>query len=290
MTARENPRLGRGLAALLGELGPDPGTPTPTAGPHLIPIENLEPGPFQPRGPIEEASLLELADSIKAQGILQPLLARPHPRTKGTYQIIAGERRWRAAQKAGLHEVPVLIRALSNSESMAAALVENLQRTDLNAIEEGDGYRRLIEEFGLTQEKLAEAVGKSRSHIANTMRLLNLPSSVQQDVRRGTLTAGHARALLAHPDPAKAALAVIARGLSVRQTEDFAARFHTGPEPGSREKPQPLKDADTRAFEQELSDRIGLKVEIISRGEAGTIRIHFRNHEQLDAIATRLTR
>jgi ParB family chromosome partitioning protein len=297
VTARESqPRLGRGLAALLGETETAHGARDAEFGPRPIPVEHLEPGPFQPRGPIDEETLVELADSIRARGILQPLLARPHPDSPDRFQIIAGERRWRAAQKAGLHELPVLVRALTNTEAMAAALVENLQRTDLNAIEEGDGYRRLIQEFGLTQEKLAEAVGKSRSHIANTMRLLNLPTSIQQDLRRGTLTAGHARALLAHPDPAKAALTVIARGLNVRQTEALAARSTepTSGEPSTAKPESNLgrpdhKDPDTRALEQTLSDRLGLKIEIDTKGARGTVRIHYRGMEQLEGIVALLS-
>ena len=273
-----NPRLGRGLAALMGDAGPAAqGEPTPI---RALPIEKLQPGPFQPRTSFHADSLAELVDSIKAQGILQPLLARNHPSTPGQYQIIAGERRWRAAQAAGLHEVPVLLRDLSDADAMAASLVENLQRQDLNPIEEAEGFRRLMEEFDLSQEQLGAAVGKSRSHVANTVRLLALPPSVRHDVQNGKLTAGHARALLAHPDPEEAAKLVIARGLNVRQTEALASA-----------KPQPSKDAglkisdpETESLQRDLSERLGLTVQIAFDGRGGTVAIKYRNLDQLDGL------
>lgn len=284
MSRKESgPRLGRGLAALMGNASMDPDDAPAGAAPRPIPVELLVPGPFQPRGPIDPAALAELADSIRARGILQPLLARPDPNAAGHYQIIAGERRWRAAQAAELHEVPVLVRELSDAEAMAAALVENLQRQDLNAIEEAEGYRRLLEEFGITQERLGEAVGKSRSHIANTMRLLNLPATVLAEVRKGALSAGHARALLAHPEPEKAALAVIARGLNVRQTEALATR-HRAPATAHP------KDPETTALEEQLAARLGLKVEITFDGRGGTLRIHYRSLDQLDGLVTLINR
>ena len=284
MSKEPGPRLGRGLAALMGDAPSAVTAPAP--GITTIPVEHLEPGPFQPRGDFDPASMAELIDSIRSRGILQPLLARPHPVTPNRFQIIAGERRWRAAQQAGLHAVPTLIRALSDADSMAAALVENLQRQDLNAIEEAQGYHRLTEEFGLTQERLAEAVGKSRSHVANTMRLRQLPASVQEEVRKGSLSAGHARALLSHPDPAKAALAVIARGLNVRQTEALApARIaKRDSAPSSR----PAKDPETTALERDLSERLGLKVEITFDGKGGNVRILYRSLDQLDGIVSLL--
>lgn len=284
MSKEPGPRLGRGLAALMGD-APGPTTP-PASGTTTIPVEHLEPGPFQPRGDFDPASMAELVDSIRTRGILQPLLARPHPITPNRFQIIAGERRWRAAQQAGLHAVPTLIRTLSDADAMAAALVENLQRQDLNAIEEAQGYHRLTEEFGLTQERLAEAVGKSRSHVANTMRLRQLPTTVQEEVRKGSLSAGHARALLSHPDPAKAALAVIARGLNVRQTEALApARIaKRDSAPSSRS----AKDPETAALERDLSERLGLKVEIAFDGKGGNVRILYRSLDQLDGIVSLL--
>ena len=286
MSAKEaNTRLGRGLAALLGEAMPAGGASQPD-GIAAIPLDVLEPGPFQPRTVIEPAALNELADSIRARGVLQPILARPHPTEAGRYQIIAGERRWRAAQHAGLHEIPALIRSLSEPEAMAAALVENLQRQDLNAIEEAEGYRRLVNEFGLSQDALGQAVGKSRSHVANIMRLTNLPLTVQAELRNGALSAGHARALLAHPDPAKAALTVIARGLNVRQTEALAAR-------GAKTPPtrdQRAQDPDTAALEHTLAERLGLKVDITFDGKGGTLRIRYRDLDQLDGLITLLNR
>ena len=283
MTRKDmGPRLGRGLAALLGE--PPPAMPDTNTGPRHIPVEFLAPGPFQPRGPIDPAALAELTDSIRSHGILQPLLARPDPTEPDRFQIIAGERRWRAAQAAGLHDVPALIRDLSDSDAMAAALVENLQRQDLNAIEEAEGYRRLQDEYGMTQEQLGDAVGKSRSHIANTLRLLNLPPSVQGEVRKGALSAGHARALLGHPEPAKAAIAVIARGLNVRQTEALTTRrTEAHPETHAR-----AKDPETAALEADLSTRLGLKVEIAFDGKGGNVRIQYRSLDQLDGIITLL--
>jgi ParB family chromosome partitioning protein len=284
MSAKEvGPRLGRGLAALMGEAPQAP----ETAKISTIGVDLLEPGPYQPRGTVDPASLAELVDSIRRSGVLQPLLARPHPNLPGHYQIIAGERRWRAAQQAGLSELPVLVRALADAEAMAAALVENLQRQDLNPIEEAEGYRRLGDEFGMTQEALAAAVGKSRSHVANTLRLLNLPPTVLAEVRTGALTAGHARALLAHPEPAKAALAVISRGLNVRQTEALAAGK---PAPSPTERSHKPKDPETVALEQDLSDRLGLKVDISFDGKGGTLRIHYRSLDQLDGVISLLNR
>lgn len=290
MTAKDpGPRLGRGLAALLGDSAPapTPAAPGATESVTALPIEHLSPGPFQPRGDFDPASMAELVDSIRARGILQPLLVRPKPDERDRYQIIAGERRWRAAQQAGLHTVPTLVRDLSDTEAMAAALVENLQRQDLNAIEEAEGYQRLVEEFGLTQERLAEAVGKSRSHVANTLRLRNLPAPVLAELRKGTLTAGHARALLAHPDPAKAALAVISKGLNVRQTEALL------PGRGGTRKAaaeSSAKDPETVALERDLSERLGLKVDIAFDGKGGTLRIQYRSLDQLDSIVTLLSR
>lgn len=285
MSKEPGPRLGRGLAALLGDQRPAPAAATgatPAPGVTSIPVEHLDPGPFQPRSDFDPASMAELVDSIRARGILQPLLARPHPEQKDRFQIIAGERRWRAAQQAGLHAVPTLIRSLSDAEAMAAALVENLQRQDLNAIEESEGYHRLTEEFGLTQERLAEAVGKSRSHVANMLRLRQLPATVQEEVRRGRLSAGHARALLGHPEPAKAALAVIARGLNVRQTEAMVPSHGSRARSGDMAKAQ--KDPETTALERDLTERLGLKVDIAFDGKSGSVRIQYRSLDQLDGL------
>ena len=275
--ARGNPRLGRGLAALLGDAAPaQPSTRT------SLPVTALEPGPFQPRVTMNQVALSDLTESIRAQGVLQPILARPKPGAPDTYEIIAGERRWRASQAAGLHEVPVLIRGLSDSEAMAAALVENLQRQDLDAIEEAEGYRRLQDEFGISQDHLGSLVGKSRSHVANTVRLLGLPAGVRGQVQSGALSAGHARALLTHPDPDAAARLVIARGLNVRQTEALATR----PLPAPATKAAP--DAEHAALEGQLSQALGLEVRIKVAGRGGAVRISYRNLDQLDGLIGRL--
>jgi ParB family chromosome partitioning protein len=247
-----------------------------------VPLDLLEPGPFQPRGAVDKDGLAELADSIRSRGILQPLLARPHPTTQGRFQIVAGERRWRAAAMAGLHEAPALVRDFADADALAAALVENLQRQDLNALEEAEGYHRLIDEFGLTQEQLAQAVGKSRAHVSNMLRLLNLPGRLKQALRDGSITAGHARALLVHPAPEQALNTVIAGGLSVRATEALAS--------GER-KPDRLprpRDPDMAAAERELAGRLGLKVEIAGSHERGVVRIAYVSADQLEAILTRL--
>lgn len=271
-----SPRLGRGLAALLGESAAPPQARTTLA------VSVLEPGPFQPRTKMDPEQLRDLTESIRNQGVLQPLLARPHPGKPGHYQIIAGERRWRASQSAGLHEVPVLVRGLSDSEAMAASLVENLQRQDLDPIEEAEGYKRLIGEFGLTQDGLGDLVGKSRSHVANTMRLLQLPGAVLEGVRSGALSAGHARALLSHADPAAAARTVIARGLNVRQTEALVQKGAQAPEERAP------RDPETVALERELSSLLGLRVTIAQEGRGGSLKVAYRSLDQLDALLERL--
>jgi ParB family chromosome partitioning protein len=277
------PRLGRGLAALLGEAAGPNGAAEHSV--RMLPVGSLRPGPFQPRMGMAQDGLESLAESIRSSGILQPILVRPEPDEDAAWQIIAGERRWRAAQLAGLHEVPCLIRRLGDVEAMAAGLVENLQRQDLNAIEEAEGYRRLAGEFGLRQEEVGQAVGRSRAHVANTIRLLGLPAAVQDEVRSGALSAGHARALLAHPDPQRAAQQVMARGLNVRQTEALA-QAHTAR--GSRAAL--AKHADTAALEHRLSDALGLKVAIDHRGAGGRLHIDYGNLDQLDGVVSRLLR
>jgi ParB family chromosome partitioning protein len=251
-----------------------------------LPIEMLEPGPFQPRGPMEQAPLQELADSIREHGVLQPILVRPKPGGGGggqrRYEIVGGERRWRAAQLVPLHEVPVVVRDLGDREAMAAALVENLQRQDLNALEEAEGYRRLIDEFELTQDALGQAVGKSRSHVANTMRLLALPERVRELLRDGALSAGHARALLAAPNPEALAMQVVDRGLNVRQTEALAAAKPR--DPATPERPQAAASPEVVALERQLSDRLGLKIAIRQAGRGGQVTIHYRDLDQLDGV------
>lgn len=284
-------RLGRGLAALLGEAGVSgaPGTLAGTAPRTVLPLTAMEPGPFQPRVSMDTQALAELTDSVRRQGVLQPILVRPapdvHGESQGMYQIIAGERRWRAAQAAGLHEVPVLVRPMDDRDAMAAGLVENLQRQDLDAIEEAEGFRRLVTEFGLTQEQLGSAVGKSRSHVANTMRLLGLPDAVRAQVQAKALSAGHARALLSHPDPAAAARAVIDRGLNVRQTEALADR---PPASVSKPGPKPAPDPEVAALERDLSQGLGMRVRVQTEGRGGTVRIAYRSLDQLELLLERL--
>ncbi|MGI4977784.1 MAG: ParB/RepB/Spo0J family partition protein [Janthinobacterium lividum] len=275
--SRDAPRLGRGLAALLGDAPAKGGAPV-----RVLPIEVLAPGPFQPRNAMAADALAELVESVRRQGILQPILARSSPGEPGRFQIIAGERRWRAAQAAGLHEIPVLVRELADGEAMAAGLVENLQRQDLNPIEEAEGFARLTDEFGLTQEQLGEAIGKSRSHVTNALRLLNLPDVVRGEVSRGALSAGHARALLGHPEPEKAALQVIARGLNVRQTEALSVARPPAL-PAAREE-----ETETRSIERELSAHLGLAVKVVFDGRGGSVKLTYRNLDQLDGIVALL--
>ncbi|MBO1076694.1 ParB/RepB/Spo0J family partition protein [Roseomonas marmotae] len=279
MSGRKPSRLGMGLSALLGD---QPAPPASGATPRTLPVEALEPGPFQPRGPIDQSGLAELAASIREHGVLQPILVRPKPGAPGTYQIIGGERRWRAAQLAQRHDVPVIIHELDDRAAMAAALVENLQREDLNALEEAQGYRRLTDEFGLTQEHLGRAVGKSRSHVANTLRLLALPQKVREMMARGSLSAGHARALLTAPDAVKLAELVVTRGLNVRQTEALAAA-------AERQKPAKAEDADTKALERDLTVKLGLKVAVRHGRRGGQITIGYKDLDQLDALIRLLT-
>jgi ParB family transcriptional regulator, chromosome partitioning protein len=276
------PRLGRGLAALLGEaaLHADPHEP----GVRGVATDLLEPNPYQPRATIRAEPLDELVRSIRTHGILQPLLLRPHPVVAGRYQIVAGERRWRAAQSAGLHEIPAQIRALSDTDTAAAALVENLLREGLDPIEEAQGFARMIRDFKHTQEALSDIVGKSRSHIANTLRLLNLPDGIQVLVRAGQLTAGHARALVGHPAADVLAQRVIADGLSVRQTEAMAARTD---KPRTEVEPA-VRNPDVAALERSLTEQLGLRVEISFSGKGGTVRIHYRDLDQLDGLLVRL--
>ncbi len=280
-----NPRLGRGLASLLGDVR----TMSTTQPIGEVDINALEPGAFQPRVAIGLDGLADLVASVRTRGILQPLLVRPHPVESAKYQIIAGERRWRAAQEVGLSVVPCLVRTMTDADATAAALVENLQRVDLDAIEEAEGFRRLINEFGLTQEELGTAIGKSRSHVANALRLLNLPSSVSDYVRRGVLTAGHARAALACADPAAAAELMVAKGLSVRDAEALSTATPRSPT-SKRDKPESSKDADLRAVEADLTEKLGMEVSIAFNGTRGTVKIAYQTLDQLDHIIARLGR
>ncbi|OUI98831.1 ParB/RepB/Spo0J family partition protein [Acetobacter sp. DsW_54] len=289
--AAARPKLGRGLAALLGDAAgagmSSKGNESEYKGGavSVLPVEALVAGPFQPRQIMEPAALEELADSIRERGILQPILVRPDPDKKGQYQIIAGERRWRAAQLAQCHEVPVHVRDLSEADAMAAALVENLQRTDLNPVEEAEGFNRLMDDYSLTQEDLARAIGKSRPHVANTLRLLKLPDAVRAELKKGTLSAGHARALLAHPNPVAAAAEVIARGLSVRQTEALVQKAleQQAGKPVVKEKK--IQNPEIAALERDLASRLGLKVAVNFDGrKGGSLEIHYKSLDQLDTV------
>ncbi len=274
--------LGRGLSALLG----DADAANDGHAQRSLPIELLEPGRYQPRRRFDEEAMTALVDSVREQGILQPLLVRRRPGAAERYEIVAGERRWRAAQAAQLHEVPAIVRDLTDRAALELALVENIQREDLTALEEAEGYKRLIEEFSYTQEALAKAVGKSRSHIANLLRLLTLPPSVQQMLTDGRLTAGHARALITAGEPERLAADIVDKGLSVRDAERLAAVAKAPPAPAPA-RPQP--DADTLALARDLSQALGLKVEIDPRGDAGRVVIHYRTLDQLDTVIHSLT-
>ena len=301
----EAPRrgLGRGLAALLGDAEPpaaapagvQPSSEPPRADgpPTAIPIELLRRNPEQPRRHFDEEELEELAASVRERGVLQPILVRPAPGAPGEWQIVAGERRWRAAQRAGLHELPVVVRELSDTEVLELGIVENVQRSDLNALEEAQGYYALMNSFGRTQADVAQTVGKSRSHVANALRLLALPDSVQAYVTKGRLSPGHARAIMGAPDPGPLADQIVAKGMSVRQAEVLGRQAASRPEPrprpvGRRAAPPPVKDPDIAAIEQDASLALGLKVDIDDRGGAGEVRIVYRTLEQLDDVLRRL--
>lgn len=279
----ERPRLGRGLSALMADVMGDAQAEdaAPARGVLRVAIERLRPNPSQPRRAFPQEALEELAASVRERGVLQPLIVRELPAGSGSYEIVAGERRWRAAQLAQLHELPVLVRDLSDAEAIEIAIIENIQRAELNAIEEAAAYRQLMERFGHTQERLAEALGKSRSHIANLLRLLSLPEEVVEHVRQGRLSAGHARALITLPDPVAAARKVIAAGLSVRQAEGLAR----APAPGKRPRQQ-ARDADTVALEQDLAANLGMRVSIAHRAGdgGGTLSISYPSLEALDAL------
>jgi ParB family chromosome partitioning protein len=283
---KPRPGLGRGLSALMGDMAreePVTGAGSASTGVRSLPVGSLSPHPGQPRRHFDDAALDELATSIAARGVIQPIVVRPHGHD---YQIVAGERRWRAAQRARLHEVPVIVREFSDAETLEIALVENIQRQDLNAIEEAQAYQRLIDEFGHTQEVLGNLVHKSRSHIANLLRLLELPDQVQQQVITGGLTMGHARALIGAPDPVVLARRVIDDGLSVRETERLArAAKPRAKEGGRREEP----NADIAALEHQLGDLLGLKVRISHGPKGGTLALHYTTLDQLDMVCQRLS-
>jgi ParB family chromosome partitioning protein len=285
MTDRKLERrgLGRGLSALMADVAASAQTSTaePRAKEMFLPIERLVPNPDQPRGQFDPEQLAELAASIKQKGIIQPLIVRP---VGDMYQIIAGERRWRAAQRAQLHEVPVIIRDFSDTEVLEIAIIENIQRADLNPVEEALGYRALIDQFGHTQEKLAEAMGKSRSHIANLMRLLSLPEDVLTLLREGKLTAGHARALVTTDNASSLARKIVAEGLNVRQVEALTKRPGATPKASSG-RGGANKDADLRALENDLSAALGMTVDISDSGKgSGKVTITYRSMDDMDKL------
>ena len=287
MTAEERPRgLGRGLSALIGEEAvPTRGETAAARAAHKLPIAFLRPNKLQPRKRFAPEDLNDLAESVREKGVLQPILVRPIKGEPNSYEIVAGERRWRAAQMAKLHEVPVVIREMSDSESLEIAIIENVQRADLNAIEEAAAYYELMERFKFTQEKVAKEVGKSRSHIANTLRLLTLPESVRALVREGKLTAGHARTLIGLPDAEKRAQEIIAGMLTVRQAEQRSTTKKHG------KVAHKWVDPDTKDLEDRVSNALGLKVQVVDKGKrGGEVRVTYKTLEQLDEIARRLSK
>ena len=287
MTQLQKRRLGRGLAALIGDDTSEEAVTEDARNLRHVPVELIRSNPNNPRKTFKEDEIEDLARSIREKGILQPLVVRP--RGERQFEIVAGERRWRAAQRAGVHDVPVLIRELSDGEALEIALVENVQRSDLNAIEEARGFAQLIEQFSYTQQQLADAIGKSRSHIANTLRLLTLPEQVRQQIEQGVLTAGHARTLVASDAPEALAEKIVKLGMTVREAEDLTRSA------GASRRRQPSggsgKTTDSLALERQLSQALGLKVEVLPEGDAGgTIAIAYRSLDQLDEVIRRLTR
>lgn len=288
------PGLGRGLSALLGEdTSADMAALDRARDTRSVPVEQLHPGKYQPRQHFDEEHLESLAASIREKGVLQPVLVRRDPQNANLYEIIAGERRWRAAQMAQLHDIPIVVRELNDTEALQIALIENLQRQDLSPLEEAEAYKQLIDQFGHTQNDIAKSVGKSRSHIANTLRLLNLPEEVQKYIREGQLSAGSARALITSDDPVGLAREIINRGLNVRDVENIRRQVKDAetqkPTPKSSSSAAP-KDADTRALEESLTAALGLAVTIQhKRNGQGQVQIKYQTLEQLDEICQRLS-
>jgi ParB family chromosome partitioning protein len=294
MAEEARSRLGRGLAALIGDVGDESAALERTRSQRRVPIEFLKPNPRNPRRHFADAELEELAASIKERGIIQPILVRTARGAADNYEIIAGERRWRAAQRAGLHEVPVVVIEATDAEALQLAIIENVQRADLNALEEAEGYRALMEEFHNSQEDIARIVGKSRSYIANTLRLLKLPDAVKDHIQTGKLTAGHARMLIGEPNAEQLAEDIVARDLNVREVEAMArerAKKSGKKQAGGKRAHGAVKDADTLAAEKRLTDALGLTVSIDERrGGGGTLSIRYRDVDQLDDVIRRLER
>ncbi len=282
-------RLGRGLAALIGDVGEETATFDRGRGQRRVPIEFVKANPANPRRQFDPADLQELAESIRERGIIQPIVVRATAGQLDSYEIVAGERRWRAAQLAGLHEVPIQLVDVNDREALEIAIIENVQRSDLNALDEAFGYERLVAEFGYQQQDLAKVIGKSRSHVANTLRLLRLPESVKAHLVAGRLTPGHARALLAVPDPAAIAEEVVAKGLNVRAVETLAQEAKDTP-PAERKPRNSVaeKDEDTLQLERALAEALGLKVTVDHRGPGGTVKVAYRTLEQLDELCRKL--
>lgn len=283
--AEERSRLGRGLAALIGDVGDENAAVDRARGQKRVPIEFIKASPKNPRKQFDSEELDNLSASIREKGILQPILVRPISGAKDQYEIVAGERRWRAAQRAGVHDVPITLLEISDKEALEIAIVENVQRADLNPLEEAAGYENLIGQFSYSQNDLAKVVGKSRSHIANTLRLLKLPASVKKYLSEGKLTAGHARALLSHDDPEKLAKAIVdGGGMNVRDVEALTPNERKP----ANAKAKPAKSADVRSLEKKLVDQLGMAVSINNRGSKGELRIKYKSLEQLDALCRKL--
>ena len=289
----KNRSLGRGLSALMSDVNQEiapPPSQTPRRPDLFVPVEQVRPNPDQPRRAFNKDALEELASSIAEKGVIQPLIVRKHPTEPNVYEIVAGERRWRASQIAKLHEIPVIVREYSDTEVLEVAIIENIQRADLNPVEEATGYRQLIDKFGHTQEKLAQALGKSRSHIANQMRLLSLPDEVLALLNKGELTAGHARALITAENPALLAREIVKKGLSVRGAEQLVKK-ESAPAPKPRTARKLDKDADTLALEADLSAALGMKVSLnhSAGGESGQITIRYETLDELDGLCAKLS-
>ena len=284
--------LGRGLSALIGEADPDVGRAANDRGRsgRDIPIEFLRANPYQPRHVFSDEELEDLTNSIREKGVLQPIVVRPVAGQANAYEIVAGERRWRAAQRAKLHQIPVVIKDLTDAEALEVAIIENVQRADLNPVEEASGYQALMDQFRYTQEQLSNVIGKSRSYIANTLRLLKLPANVREMLLNGKLSAGHARTLITADDPEALAEMIVAQGMSVRQAEAQATAAKSKKANGKHKVRAKAKDADTRKLQESVSSALGLKVEIDDRGNAGgEVRISYKTLEQLDEVCRRLS-
>jgi ParB family chromosome partitioning protein len=277
--------LGRGLSALIGDEVPvTPKAESGAKNPRTVPVAFLRPNKFQPRKTFVQEELQDLANSIREKGVLQPILVRPIAGEVNAFEIVAGERRWRASQMAKLHDVPVVVREMSDGESLELAIIENVQRADLNAIEEAAAYHELMDRFGYTQDRVAQEVGKSRPHVANTLRLLKLPEGVKVLLREGKLTAGHARTLVGLPDAEARAKAIVDSALNVREAEQRSSK-------SGGKKPETVKDADTKALEVSLSNMLGLKVQIVDKGaKGGELSVEYRTLEQLDDVIRRLSK